>query len=256
MPVAPTVAPALTRRELRETGAVLPEADLAAFRAQTAETVATPVQTEAPTVVAPVIVDPIEQALVGDDIVELEAPQPAHNRGAAVLIFLVATVAFAILYALLSAVVIALTSFSQNFISHAVSFATSPLFIVPIVVFLVVTLLLALIANRTGWWFYAVGGFVVAVLVAASVIAWVYLANGATLVNPFAQPQAAVSGLSFPTDLDTVLWLVVWAQALAAGVAAREVTLWFGAWAGGRGRRISRRNAREREAFVAGESAA
>lgn len=177
-------------------------------------------------------------------------PDIRGNRGAGVLISLLATVVFAALYLGAIALWIA-PSFppSQYVDAGIMPWLTSWLFIIPSVVFFVGLVLLVLVVGRAGWWAYVLGGFLVAVLVWFASMVTLSLAG-----TPYATPQEMLPGFSF--GMESVPGMVnrfgLTVPAIAAAVVAREVTVWFGAWIGARGRRMKTRNA---EALAEYESA-
>ena len=102
--------------------------------------------------------------------------------------------------------------------------------------FFVAMVLLVLIVGRAGWWAYVLGGFWVAALVlAAATVGYGY------------SPQ--ITGLTFNWQLSTLLATATIPQALAAALVAREVSVWFGAWIGARGRKMTARNRADQEEY-------
>ena len=168
----------------------------------------------------------------------MQTPMPPDlrgNRGAGVLISLLATVAFAIVYAGVIALRLApVTPPSQFMMGGLVPFLLSWGFIAAVAAFLIGMIVLVLIVGRAGWWAYVLGGFPVAVLVwAAAVLGYAF--------------DPAVMGLSSPGTWDPVELARIFGfttPALGAAIVAREVTVWFGAWIGARGRRVTAKNAK------------
>ncbi|MFC6233740.1 hypothetical protein ACFPZL_01390, partial [Leucobacter soli] len=162
-------------------------------------------------------------------------PDLRGNRGAGVLISVLATVVFAVLFAALLYFWIGLDSTQSALLDAGLwpfAGATAAFFIGMV--------LLVVIVGRAGWWAYVLGGFLVGALAwAATVVSAAYssyLFYGGTGL------AALLPGGSI-TPLGVIEHFGLTLPAIAAGVIAREVTVWFGAWIGSRGRRVSRSNA-------------
>ena len=158
-------------------------------------------------------------------------PEMRGNRGAGVLISLLATVAFAILYAGVLALWLAPNYPPSTFLSEGLQ----PLLLswgsaAAIIGFFVGLVLLVLIVGRAGWWAYVLGGFLVAAFTWAATLAGFALSDRLMGESVSLHPLSLVAeyGLIFPV--------------IAAALVAREVSVWFGAWIGGRGRRMKRIN--------------
>ena len=178
-------------------------------------------------------------------------PKRAGNRGIGTLIALVGTVLFAAVYAGVASVIFAFTVSLTGWISTLLRFMASAAFITPVVFFAVGLIVLVLIANRARWWVYVLGGFPVAVFVyAGTIVGALITVQGWTLTL---NDQIAFIGS-----------LVMDPLPLAAGIVAREATIWVGAWLSFRGRRVTARNAAAKadyeralaEAAAAGPAAA
>lgn len=169
-------------------------------------------------------------------------PEIRGNRGAGTLIALVATVGFALVYAGVLALWIA-PSFppSTYFSEGLVPLLTSWAFIAATAAFFVGLLIVVLVVGRAGWWAYVLGGFFVAVLVWAATIVGLRLVldSSLTVQGPLWQQPVGDPGWN-PVELVRSLGFSV--PALAAALVAREATVWFGAWIGSRGRRVTARN--------------
>ncbi|MEB0002145.1 hypothetical protein QN357_04220 [Cryobacterium sp. RTC2.1] len=170
----------------------------------------------------------------------IQAPAPPvdkGNRGAGVLLVLLATVIYAIVYALVAFGIAGAGSGSvADAAAKFTDFIVLPVFYVPAVFFFIGFSLLVLIVNRGGWWAYVLFGFLVAVIVYFSYI-------GAALLTVQAwnfTPSEAVRFI-------TAQWLSPYA--IAAAVVAREVPIWFGAWIARRGRTVTARNAAARQDY-------
>ena len=160
-------------------------------------------------------------------------PEMRGNRGAGVLISLLATIVFALVYAGVIALRLALDYPPSTFVSEGlVPFVTSWGFIAATASFFVGLVLLVLIFGRAGWWAYVLGGFVVAAGVwGVSVVGYAFDPEVMGLSRDSWNPEALARtfGLTVPT--------------LGAALVAREVIIWFGAWIGSRGRKIAAKNA-------------
>jgi len=160
-----------------------------------------------------------------------EPPKRKSNRGVGILIALVGTVAFAILWAAAVLIVGSLLTPSDEFLPALVQFFTSGLRgWTPVVAFFIGMVVLIQILNRARWWAYILGGLFVAVFV-------YFVFIGATLVDAHYWTRNA--------DEFGILLRTTWVNpfAVLAGVIAREVSIWTGAWLAGRGRKLKARNA-------------
>lgn len=168
-------------------------------------------------------------------------PELRGNRGAGVLISLLSTVVFAALFLGVIAAWVSQYFPPSTFLSEGLlPWLTSLTFIIPVATFFVASVLLVLIVGRAGWWAYVLGGFFVAAAVWASAM----LALG-FFGTPYARPQEMLPGFSLGAHslMDLVHRFGLTVPALGAAAVAREVTVWFGAWIGARGRRMKLRNA-------------
>lgn len=165
----------------------------------------------------------------------MQSPMPPEmkgNRGAGVLISLLATVVFALVYVGVLALWVAPNFPPSTFVNEGLlPWVASWGFAAAIVAFFVGMVLLVLIAGRAGWWVYVLGGFLVAVIVWA--VTLLGTAFGAHLLGD------SVSFHPYLLLTEFGLFLPV----IAAGLVAREATVWFGAWIGARGRKVKRLNA-------------
>lgn len=182
----------------------------------------------------------------------MQSPMPPElkgNRGAGVLIALVATLGFAVVYAGVIAAWLAPMFPPSIYLSEGLMpWITSWGFIAAVVAFFVGLVLLILIVGKAGWWAYVLGGFFVAAFVWAATLAAFAMTTG-----PW-DPGASGDGLELtPSGIRAAVnTLGFTLPALAAAAVAREATVWFGAWIGFRGRRVKLRNA---EALAEYESA-
>lgn len=164
----------------------------------------------------------------------MQSPMPPEirgNRGAGVLIALLGTVGFALVSAGVLAISLAPSLAPSQFVGGLTDQLLSWSFIIATIAFFVGLALLVLIVGRAGWWAYVLGGFFVGV--------FVWAATTAGLVIDSLGLRALVD----LSPLDLVERFGITLPAIAAGLVAREATVWFGAWIGARGRRVKLRNA-------------
>jgi len=161
-------------------------------------------------------------------------PKDRSNRGGGILIALLATVVFTVLYAIAAFIIIGLTSSTIDVTMRGfTSFAGLPVFYVPVIFFFLAYSALIAVVNRGGWWAYVLFGFLVAVVVYFSYIGGALL--GLYIDGRFDALNSAELGRVVGS-----LWLNP--GAIAAGLIAREVSIWAGAWIARRGRRVTARN--------------
>ena len=167
------------------------------------------------------------------EVVYVAAPVPPKkkgNRGVGVLLAALSTVLFFIVYV----AVVVLINVSQGRPAGLV-FLEDIRFYVPVLLFAIGFILLAVIVNRAGWWSFVLGSFFVGAFVYLGTVGLLLL-SAATTLTPEDAVQASRSLLISP--------IVV-----AAGLVAREVALWVGAAISARGRRVKERNAQARAEF-------
>jgi hypothetical protein len=170
--------------------------------------------------------------------VYVQAPTPPKrktNRGFGLLVALIGTAVFALLFAG-AAYLIYLAQLPADSTEQFLNFLTRPAYWVPVIAMFVGFALLVVIINRGAWWMYAVFGLLVGVLVYFSYI------GGALLSVPawrLTQQEAL--------DFLQIQWLSP--LAIAAGVIAREIPIWFGGWIAKRGRGVAERNRLAMEAY-------
>ncbi len=117
--------------------------------------------------------DAVPAALAAPQTIYVQAPIPPKargNRGFGVLVALIGTVAFAVLYAGISYLLLLGQGDAAQANSVFVQFVARPVFWVPIIATFIGFALLAVIVNRGPWWYYAVFGLLVGVLVYFSYI--------------------------------------------------------------------------------------
>ncbi|WP_261167040.1 ABC transporter [Microbacterium sp. Marseille-Q6965] len=172
----------------------------------------------------------------------VEAPEPPTkrgNRGAAGLIGLVAAVAFALLFFAAVAGYVALTdgfASVDELTTFAIETATSVTFWIPVVAFFLAFWLLGAIVNRARWAAWVLLGFFVAVIVYVAQVLAPVIAGPFWMVTPGEAADLIREGALTPLSV-------------AAFVIAREVTIWFGAWAARRGAKMNRLNAEAQEEY-------
>lgn len=174
----------------------------------------------------------------------MQTPMPPElrgNRGAGTAIALLTTVVFAALYAGVIALRLAPEYPPSTFLSDGlIPYLLSWGFIAATAAFFIGLVIVVLIVGRAGWWAYVLGGFPIAVLVwAAAIIGFAFTDGlvGAPMTSWAIGDLVRDIGLTTP--------------ALGAAIVAREVTVWFGAWIGARGRKMTARNAEALEEYEA-----
>lgn len=157
-------------------------------------------------------------------------PEPRGNRLAGVLISLLATVGFAIVYSAVLALLLAPELPPSRYMNGLIDVLLAWSTIFAVIAFAIGMVVVVLIVGRAGWWAYVLGGFLVAVFVwAATVLGHIIDLAGFTGITE--------------VNLAVAFDIALFPAAIAALLVAREVTVWFGAWIGTRGRRIARANA-------------
>ena len=206
----------------------VPSATVAAGSAAGAATLA---EEPAPLYVEP---QPPQQAIY------VQAPTPPRrkgNRGFGVLVALIGTALFALLYA--GVAYLLLTVFGAGRADGTAvftEFLTRPVFWVPIAAFFIGFALLAAIVNRGPYWTYAVFSLLVAVLVYFS-----YMGGALLTVEAWTLTTEQAAAFIAQRWLDPF--------AIAAAVIALEVPIWLGGWIAARGRTVVERNRLAVEAY-------
>ena len=186
-----------------------------------------------PTVVQPppVPTPPVQTVYVSAPV----PPKRKGNRGFGVLFAVLGTLAFAVLFLAVMALVLN-GIFPGDVVDRLTGFLTSTAFIVPLVIFFIAFVLLVLIVNRASWWAYVLGSFLVALAVYFGSIGVVLL-------------TANVFGMT-PEEATNGFWsLATSPSIIVAGILAREVTIWFVAAIASRGRKVAARNFEARAAY-------
>ncbi|MGW9630845.1 hypothetical protein ACWGST_09080 [Agromyces sp. NPDC055520] len=175
----------------------------------------------------------------GPQTIYVQAPTPPKakgNRGFGVLVALIGTVAFGVLYAAIAyALYVSYGAPAGEAIGIA-EFLVEPTFWAPVAAFFIGFALLAAIVNRGPWWTYAVFGLLVGVLVYFAYI------GGALLAV-----QAWTLTLDQASEFISQRWLDPFA--IIAAVIAREIPIWLGGWIAARGRAVTERNRLALEAY-------
>ncbi len=170
----------------------------------------------------------------------VQAPTPPKrrgNRGFGVLVALIGTLVFALLYAGVAYLLIWFYGAGRGEgIGVYTEFLTRAVFWLPVLAFFLGFALLAALVNRGAWWYYAVFGLLVGVLVYFSYI-------GGSLLTVQAWTLTVEEGTQFLGQR----WLDPFA--IAAAVIAREVPIWLGGWIAARGRTVTERNRLASEAY-------
>lgn len=205
------------------------------------EYTSTPRADETPTVVAAPVVTPSEPVVAEPAYVAPtpqpifvqapEAPRPRGNRAAAGAIGLLAALSFAVLYlaARLGFGALAGDVTGDNVGAAALESLTLASFWVPVVVFFIAFWLLGAIINRGRWGAWVIFGLLVGIAAYGGHIL------GALVQAPFWELTASEGARLVEAELLAPL-------AIAAFVIGRELTIWFGAWAAARGKRITELN--------------
>ncbi|MEF3403277.1 hypothetical protein [Agromyces sp. CCNWLW203] len=222
---SPTPEPVAADAVRRET--YVPAATVAAGTAAGAATLA---DTPEPVYVAP---------QPGPQTIYVQAPTPPKakgNRGFGVLVALIGTVAFAVLYGAIGYALYLNYGAPAGEAIGIAEFLVEPMFWVPVVAFLIGFALLAAIVNRGPWWAYAVFGLLIGALVYFAYI-------GGSLLGV----QAWTLTLEQANDFIAERWLDPYA--IIAAVIAREIPIWLGGWIAARGRAVTERNRLAIEAY-------
>lgn len=168
----------------------------------------------------------------------VEAPTPPKkkgNRGVGILISLLASLVFTIVWAGVSAAILAIAVPASEFAASYSGFIANPAWWVPVITFFIGLVIIVSILNRAGWAWYIIGGLLVGLLAYAGYV-------GGALISTAGQlSPAEVQGFLIRTGLNPL--------AIAVGITAREVSIWTGAAIAARGRRVKARNLEARAQF-------
>jgi hypothetical protein len=160
-------------------------------------------------------------------VVYVEAPKPfvkKGNRGFGILIALLSTVIFAVLYA----VALIIAELASNVSSVDVSFISTLDFYAPVIMFAVGFILLVLVVNRAGWAAHVVGSIFVGLVT-------FFGGTGVELLLHISTIPSNRVGQTFTLVLFSSTLII-------AALLAREVSLWMGFVIAARGRKVKARN--------------
>lgn len=177
----------------------------------------------------PPAVDLPGDAPEGDAPLPMRPPVIGSNRALGAGVALVGAVLFALLLASGGSLLIGLARPGDGTRDWIDAYLANPLLAVPTLLFLVAFLVLAVIANRAGWWAYILGGLIVAAVVYSGSIAVLLLLQGGL--------QMSLRGA-----LDAALQLAVNPALVLGAVLARELVLWLGLGLSRSGARLARRH--------------
>ena len=158
-------------------------------------------------------------------------PKAKGNRLFGVLIALGASIVYAAALAFIFAIVWASITGGAD-----LAFIGSANFFIPVAFFLAATILLALIANRAGWWAWVLGSIIVAVVVYFGIAGTLLLVNNVVLETP-----ESAANLFRQSLLNPLVFI--------SAILAREVAVWAGKLVSARGRRVKARNVEARAAY-------
>ena len=206
------------------------DAPAATASAPEAETVvATPVVTPSEPTAENVVAAPVAPQPIF--VQAPEAPRPRGNRAAAGAIGLVAALAFAVLYFAVWLAIAAVTGElnTNDIAGHALAALASWVLWVPVVVFFFSFWLLGAIINRGRWGSWVVFGLLVG-----------FASWGGYLLGQLFQEQ--FWNITASQGAQLMEQHVLAPLAIAAFIIGRELTIWFGAWAAARGKRVTELN--------------
>lgn len=160
-----------------------------------------------------------------------EAPRPRGNRAAAGAIGIVAALSFAVLYlaAWLGFGALAGDVTADNAVDTLVGALGTWSLWVTVVVFFIAFWLLGAIINRGRWGAWVIFGLLVG-----------FASYGGHLLGQLFQAPFWMLTATQATDL--IQAQLYTPLAIAAFIIGRELTIWFGAWAAARGRRVTELN--------------
>jgi hypothetical protein len=171
----------------------------------------------------------------------IDAPTPPKKKGnrlMGVIVGVIATVAFGAVFAAVALGVFYLRDHSDP-ISLFERFVQSPAFWLTGIVFFVAVAIVAAIVNRAGWWAHMIGSLFVGGLVYFG-----YLAGAFLTAHSWTLDSSQISQFAHTLWADPI--------AIGAGLVAREVAMWFGAWTGARGKKVRARNLEAKREYERG----
>ncbi|HEU0205699.1 MAG TPA: hypothetical protein VFQ74_03270 [Pseudolysinimonas sp.] len=184
-------------------------------------------------------VAPAESPVAGQQVVYVQAPLPPRVRGnrvVGVLLALVGTVVFAVVYAGAASIPLAIRFSGAGFNPAFSAFVQNAIFWIPIMMFALGFIVLTVILNRAGWWAHVLGSVLVALFVYFASIGLLLLVGNVVSMTP-AQANSAFGALATNPLM------------IAAALVAREVSIWIGLGIAARGRRVRARNVETRAAW-------
>ena len=188
-----------------------------------------------PTKVEPVVIDSPSAETPSPQVVYVQTPAPPKkkgNRGIGSVLAIASGIIFAAAFALVVAAIANLSGMGR----FTVSFLAQPSFYVPVLFYIIGAVLLVIIVNRAGWAAYVLGSIFVGLVVYFGTVGVLLLGQGVILKTPAEAAALLALGLTNP--------LVI-----AAGLVAREVSMWTGALISRRGRSLKARNASAHETW-------
>lgn len=168
------------------------------------------------------------------EVIVVDAPVPPRKRSNRVI-----GIAFALLASLVFAILFALALLVIGVVAEgtvSLAFLTSSAFYWPIVLFFLSLVIVIAIVNTASWWTYIVSSVIVAAGVYFGIAAVDLVLAGVLQMSRQEADATYLASLANPATI-------------AAAIIAREVAIWTGAILGRRGRRVRARNAEEREAY-------
>ena len=184
-------------------------------------------------------VAPAASGVAGQQVVYVEAPLPPRVRGnrvVGVLLALLGTVLFAVVYAAAAAIPLALRYGGTGFSPVFSAFVQNSIFWIPILMFALAFIVLTVILNRAGWWAHVLGSLLVALFVYFASIGLLLLVG-----NVFGKTPDQASSAFGALATNPLM--------IAAALVAREVSIWIGLAIAARGRRVKARNVETRTAW-------
>ena len=188
-----------------------------------------------PTKVEPVVIDSPSVETPSPQVVYVQTPAPPKkkgNRGIGSVLAIASGIIFAAAFALVVAAIANLSGIGR----FTVTFLAQPSFYVPVLFYIIGAVLLVVIVNRAGWAAYVLGSIFVGLVVYFGTVGVLLLGQGVILKTPAEAAALLALGLTNP--------LVI-----AAGLVAREVSMWTGALISRRGRRLKVHNATAHETW-------
>lgn len=188
-----------------------------------------------PTKVEPVVIDSPSVETPSPQVVYVQTlapPKKKGNRGIGSVLAIASGIIFAAAFALVVAAIANLSGMGR----FTVSFLAQPSFYVPVLFYIIGAVLLVIIVNRAGWAAYVLGSIFVGLVVYFGTVGVLLLGQGVILKTPAEAAALLALGLTNP--------LVI-----AAGLVAREVSMWTGALISRRGRSLKARNASAHETW-------